>query len=180
MHNDRIPPEMRARLRANREGRLTADQWKDLATQPLATLLVLLAPAILILGPRLALMTARAWWIVGVTLLLVVVAPLVLRARRYARAPIHFATLYTPDQLRPFWMFWKPDVFYTQKGEPVRFSQRLAPRIPLQRNSAYMIYYLEDPGGKVLLSIAPLRHPEADKWRPTEAFETRFARRAQS
>jgi len=173
-----IPDEMRVRLLANRNGRLTVQQYKDVITAPLATLLVLLAPFIIIFGARLALLTLRGLWIVfllgGVALLV----PLVLRARRYARAPVRFAVLNAGNAPRSFWQFWKPQVMSTHAGEAVQFRTRLAPYMPLYPNHDYLVYYLEEPGGNVLLSLAPADHPDAENWQPTSVFNTRLKQRA--
>src|SRR5690606_1373431 len=86
-----ISQAMRARLTINRDGRLTSEQWKDLVTEPLVILLLVLAPLILILGPRLVALALRGWVLALVVVLLVVVVPIIARAWRYARLPVHFA-----------------------------------------------------------------------------------------
>lgn len=168
---------MRVRLLANRNGRLTAQQYKDIITAPLATLLVLMTPFIIILGARLALLTVRGLWVVLLVGLVGILVPLVLRAYRYARAPVQFAVLNAGREPRSFWQFWKPQVMYTQGGQKVSFRSRLAPYLPLRPNHDYLVYYLEEPGGGILLSIAPADHPDVERWRPTSVFETRFKQR---
>jgi hypothetical protein len=175
--NDFISDEMRVRLLANRNGKLTIQQYKDVITAPLATLLVLLAPLIVILGARLAVLSLRGLWIVLLVGLVVVLVPLVLRARRYARAPVHFAILNAGDHPRSFWEFWKPQVMVRQDGDPTTFRSRLAPYLPLRPNHDYVVYYLEEVGGAILLSLAPADHPDAVQWQPTSVFQTRFKQR---
>ncbi len=178
--NDAISNEMRVRLLANRNGKLTVQQYKDVITAPLAALLVLLAPIIVILGARLALLTVRGLWIVLLVGVIALLAPLVLRARRYARAPVHFAILNAGDQPRSFWQFWKPQIMVTQDGEAIAFRSRLAPYLPLRPGHDYMVYYLEEIGGAILLSLAPADHPDAEQWQPTSVFQTRFKQRSRA
>jgi hypothetical protein len=174
---DAVSKEMRARLLANRNGRLTVQQYKDIITAPLATLLVLLAPLIVILGARLAVF-ARGLWIVLLIGIIGLLLTLLLRARRYARLPVHFAVLNAGEQPRAFWPLWKSQVMYTQAGEAVSFGSRLAPNLPLRPHADYLVYYLEDTGGRILLSLAPADHPDADQWQPTGVFDTRFKQRS--
>ncbi|MBZ0304212.1 MAG: hypothetical protein K8J31_31040 [Anaerolineae bacterium] len=174
---DEVSSEMRARLISNRNGKLTVDQWKDMVTEPLTILLLLLAPLVIVMGPRLAAFSIRGWIIVllvGTTLLSV---PLIFRAWRYARAAIHFEKLYAGDHPSPAVLFWRPCVLYTDKGTEVRFTKRLAPVVALRPNHAYIVYYLRDSGQHVLLSLAPAEHPDAERWQPSPAFHERFARR---
>ncbi len=148
-----------------------------MVTEPLVTLLLLLAPAIMILGPRIMAVTVRGLWIVAVVFILVVIVPLVFRAQCYARAPVHFDTLYAGDNPIPRIFFWRPVILYTASGQPVRFAKRLAPRLPLNANRAYLTYYLKDAQQHVLLSLAPADHPDAAHWQPSESFQSRFDRR---
>jgi hypothetical protein len=172
---DPVTPEMRARLLANREGRLTPAQWGEMIAQPLVVLILLGGFAIAGFGPRL-LPLLRLWWLVVPVLLLIVFTPVVLRAFRYARAPIHFARLSAGVQ--PWRGLRKPMVFYTETDEEVKFPRKLAPRLPLVIDAEYMIYYLDEPDGKVLLSAAPADHEDAEAWLPTRNFEARQRRRA--
>ncbi len=176
---DSVSPEMRRRLLTNRNGKLTADQWLDLVTEPLVGLLLLLPPVLLIFGPRIAIFKL-AFWVVLLAALAAMFVPAILRARRYARAPLHFDTLYAGARAAPFWRFWRPPALRTASGEQVRFSRRLAPYTPLRRDCAYHVYYLKDSEGLTLLSIAPADHPDARLWQPTEAFAARFERRGGS
>lgn len=175
---DALPAEMRSRLLENRHGRLAAAQWKELVAEPLVALLLLTLPALFILGPRLlALFAAGAWLVLGAGAAGLAVM-LGLRARRYARLPLHAATLRTDAHPRPGWALWRADVLYTEAGEALRFRRWLAPRLPLRPNRAYLVYYLREESRAVLLSLAPADHPEAASWRPGPAFYDRGARRA--
>ncbi len=174
---DRVPPEMRARLMRNREGRLLPDQWIDLATEPLVILLLLLAPALLILGARGMALMRLGWWLPLIVLLIVVV-PVVLRAIRYARAPIYFLRLRpAPEQPARSWQIWRPVEFVTPDETTIRFTRRLAPRLPVHEPGEYLVYYLEDGSGKTLLSYAPADHEHAELWQPSDAFMRRHAQR---
>lgn len=174
---DDLSQDMRSRLLTNRHGKLTPDQWKDMVTEPLVILLLLLAPAIIVLGPRLGGFIARGWAVMLVAGLLVLVVPLLFRARRYARAPLYFEQLYAGDNPALPLLFWRPQLLYTPNGEERRFRKRLAPSLRLRPNRAYIVYYLRDAGQLVLLSIAPADHPDAVRWQPSTAFHERFARR---
>jgi hypothetical protein len=175
---DEVSQDMRSRLLTNRHGRLTSDQWKDMVTEPLAVLLLLMVPIVLILGPRLTVIVARGWLILLAVGLLVVVIPTLLRARRYSRAPIYFERLYAGDNPVSILLFWRPQILFTEDGEERRFRRRLAPPMRLRPNRAYLVYYLQDNQQPVLLSMAPADHPAIDQWQPSAAFHERFARRA--
>jgi hypothetical protein len=174
---DDLSRDMRTRLLTNRHGKLTSDQWKDMVTEPLVVLLLLLAPAIMVLGPRMGALIARGWLVMLIGVLLALVIPMLFRAQRYARAPIYFEQLYAGDNPAASLMFWRPQIFYTQSGDERRFKKRLAPSLRLRANHAYAVYYLRDADQLVLLSIAPADHPDAAKWQPSTAFHERFARR---
>lgn len=173
---DPVGAEMRERLLANRDGRLTPGQWGDLIAQPLIVLVLLGGIGLAAFGPRFVALL-RFWWIILPLIALFVLAPVVLRAYRYARAPVHFARLYAGVQP---WGLRKPVVFYNSDDEPVTFTRRLAPRLPLKIDGEYLIYYLDEPQGKVLLSAAPTDHEDAEHWQPTKNFAIRSERRTGS
>lgn len=175
--SDVVSPEMRARLARNRDGLLTKDQWLDVVTEPLVTLLVLLAPAALLFGPRLASFSLRGGFLLLLVVLAVLGVPVFFRARRYARAAVNFGVLQAGSAPASFLLFWKPQTLYTDDGKPMRFNRRLAPFMPLRRDQAYLVYYLDDKDGLVLLSSAPCNHPDAPTWYPSNSFKSRFARR---
>ena len=172
-----ISPEMRDRLLTNRHGKLTSDQWKDMITEPLVILLILVVPIIVFMGPRAAALTARGIGFVLLVGLILLGVPMLLRAQRYARAPVYFARLYAGDSVGPVAFVRRSQTLYTEDGKKVRFQKRLAPALRLRPNHAYLVYYLRDREQNVLLSLAPADHPDAERWQPSTAFHERFARR---
>jgi hypothetical protein len=172
-----VTPDMQARLAANRDGKLTGQQWKEMVTEPLATMLLLLVPGIILLRARVFYFVAGGGWLIGLLVLAVLVGMLLLRANRYARAPIHVGYFQADEQFRPFWMFWKAEAFKDDAGNKVRFFKRLAPAAVRRAGERYLIYYLKDGEGNVLLSIAPADHPNASRWGPSPAFQTRYVGR---
>lgn len=175
--HDIVSPEMRNRLQANRNGRLTTDQWLSIVTKPLLWLVLLIGLAVIVFGPRMMLLSARYWWL-GLTLIvLLFVVPLVLRARRYARLPIHFARLYSGMTALPF---QRTTTLFTAADEAVPFRKRMTPMLRLRNDGEYLVYYLVDSSDRVLLSLAPADHADADQFLPTDSFKLRFNKRAQS
>lgn len=174
--DDRVSEPMRARLLMNRHGTLTTEQWKDMVFAPLVSLLLVLAPGIVVLGPRLGALVWGGFGLAALFGLAAVGVMLALRARRYARAPVHFAVM-QGVQARPFWLFWRPVILRGEDGTLVRFSKQLAPHTPVRPGTDYLVYYLRDGDAHVLLSLAPADHPDAELWRPSPAFEVRFNRR---
>jgi hypothetical protein len=175
---DPVTADMRARLAANRDGKLTSNQWKEIVTEPIATLLLLLVPGIILLRARIFYYIAGGGWLIGVLVVVILVGVLLMRAGRYARAPIHVGVFRAAEQFRPFWMFWKAEIFYDETGKTVRFYKRLAPAVSHKAGEHYLIYYLKDRDGQILLSVAPADHPDAAGWQPTPAFQTRLAQRS--
>lgn len=172
---DPVVPEMRERLLANRDGRLTAGQWLDLIVQPLITLAILFALAFLVFRGSFMALIEAAWWVLLPLIVILVFLPVTLRAYRYARTPVYFARLYGSSQ--PLWGFWKNPVFHTDTDEQIAFAQRLAPRILPVPEREYLVYFLDEPRGKVLLSAAPADHDDAELWLPTKRFEARYRQR---
>lgn len=175
---DPVPPDMRRRLASNRHGKLTAGQWQEIVMEPVIALLVLLLPVAFILGPRLLFIVSWGVWLVPLVSVGALGVVMFMRARRYARLPVHFAVLRAADRRRPLWMFWRPEVFITEQGEKIRFQRRLAPAVPTEPGHTYIVYYLRDTSRNVLLSLAPVDHTEAKYWQPSETFHARQARRA--
>lgn len=171
---DVVSEQMRQRLMSNRDGRIATDQWLDLVTEPLVILLLLVVPAAVILGPRFI------WFAVSLPIpvilllaLLAIAVPLFIRARRYARAPVLFDVMYADiNPVAPL-MFWRPQTFETKDGRKIRFRRRLAPYMFYRPGYPYLVYYLEDTSGPVLLSVAPADHPDAERWYPTKFYERR-------
>lgn len=169
-----VTEPMRERLQRNRQGRLTVSQWMDMITEPLAPLLLLMTPGVFLLWRF-----SFAWkglllaFVLGLILMIV---PAIFRARRYARVPLNHATLYVEDSSPP-WIFWKKLKMNTSDGRTLIFHKQLAPYAKLKRNKAYIVYYLEDPDSRILLSIAPADHPEVEMWQPTPSFDLRAGKR---
>jgi hypothetical protein len=174
---DPVVPEMRDRLQANRSGKLTSGQWLDIVLQPLGSIVVLLVPMSFILLPRLILF-ARAGWMLFFIIAVILLFTFIPRAYRYARAPVHFARLHAPADSPPFWAFWSALNLNADNGEKLSIKKRLAPRPIVQRDKAYIAYYLKDHNEVILLSIAPADHPRAEKWLPDKNFDARFNRRS--
>ena len=177
---DTVTADMRARLAANRDGKLTSNQWKEIVTEPLATLLLLLVPGIILLRARIFYFVAGGGWAIGLLVVVMLAWVILRRAGRYARAPIHMGVFRAAEQFRPFWMFWKAEIFYDEAGQTMRFHKRLAPAASHNADQRYLIYYLKDRDGQILLSIAPAEHPDAAGWQPSPAFQSRFAQRQRS
>jgi len=171
-----VSPEMRKRLLSNRQGKLTTQQWTDMITEPLVTVLLLIAPVIVILGPR-ALLFGWTACMAGLGVLAVLAIVSLYRARRYARMPVLFALATLSEQSAVFWKFWQPPAMWTESGEDLRFSRRLAPNLRIERDRKYLVYYLKEAEGCVLLSVAPADHPDAEQWKPAEMFAARLKQR---
>lgn len=170
---DVVGTAMRQRLMSNRDGRLFRGQWMSLITEPIIVGLMLLSPAIVVLGPRLKYLFTLNLWFLLIVLVLLIGVPAYRRARRYMAAPMKFAVLHSPDRLRSPLMFWKEDEFLTDDARLVRFRHRLAPSMTLVPGQPYLVYYLEERGKNILLSLAPADHSQAKFWYPTPAFKRR-------
>lgn len=174
---DNVAHEMRERLFANRNGRLLPAQWIDLVIEPLVTALILVMVALPVFGARFVALFRASWWILLPTIIVLIAVPAIMRAYRYARAPIQFAHLYGTERAGRRWAFWRPLEFQSAGEEIVRFTKRLSPRPVLQQDREYLIYYLEDARGKVLLSCAPADHQDAELWQPSKQFGDRLSHR---
>ena len=170
---EKILPEMRERLLTNSTGKLTVSQWTDIVTQPIVSLLILLVPLTFII-PRL--IWGFGVWMIGF-LLLILIGVILMRAFRYARLPVQFEKMQAEADSAPFWMIWRGSVLADDAGKQMRFNSRLAPPPRLKRQTTYDVFYLRDNDRLILLSIAPANHPDAKRWQPTKAFETRLKRR---
>ena len=178
LYNDPVAPEMRDRLLINRSGKLTPSQWLDLVIQPLTPMLLLLLPAGIFVLPRLFFALARGGWILLLVVAVILVGSFLLRARQYARRPVHHAQMTARANTPPVWMFWRPLVLATDDGTILHFGKRLAPRPKITKGQRYAVYYLREVNDNVLLSIAPLDHPKISQWQPDNAFHERAIRRA--
>ncbi len=172
-----VRTEMIRRLRSNRDGRLTSAQWLAITGEPLTTVLLLLAPALLVVGLRLPSLAARLWLIIPI-IIVVLGAMLLIRARRFARTPLHALTLRaapTPFIRR---LLGQIAVMQDTDGNVYRFKIWLAPQIPLRNDQDYLVYALEDGNQHIVCSLIPSDDPEASHYQPSAEFRHRFNRRA--
>lgn len=173
---DPVIAAMRQRLAANRQGRLSPAQWFDISTDPLIVMLLLLAPILVVFSARAVTLFVRGGWVVILAVLLV---PLVLRARHYARLPVRYLVLEASKQSWGRLRFWRGH-FHTADGRTVRFQRSLAPAFPVEAGRRYIVYFLEEHDRRLLLSIAPEDHVDAALWQPTKSFQWRYEKRTQA
>ena len=174
----RISSSMRSRLERNREGRLAGAQWLAVVTQPLTALLVLLAPLVIVFGPRLLVFSLRGIGLIVLLVLVLLLVPAMFRARRYARAPLHFAQLTAGASPVAFLFFWRPLVMHDAQGDSFRFQRKLTPLPRLHSGQNYLVYYLQEADHRVLLSLVSADHPDAQRYQPTERFRRRAQQRS--
>ncbi len=174
----RISSSMRSRLERNREGRLAGAQWLAVVTQPLTALLVLLAPLVIVFGPRLLIFSLRGIGLIVLLVLVLLLVPAMFRARRYARAPLHYAQLTAGASPVAFLFFWWPLVMQDAQGDSLRFQRKLTPLPRLQSGQNYLVYYLQEADQRVLLSLVSADHPDAQRFQPTERFRRRAQQRS--
>jgi hypothetical protein len=172
-----VRDELIRHLRRNRDGKLTLEQLVSLTVEPLTTLLLLLSPAILIIGLRLPFLMNR-----GGLLLFVLAAGLggmlLLRALHYARSPVRTQVLYAAEQPFVRRIFGQSVVFYDEDGKVYKFTRHLSPRISLIPNHAYRVYYLEDAEQFVLCSLMSREDAQAQEFEPSHTFEPRHRQEA--
>ena len=174
----RISSSMRSRLERNREGRLAGAQWLAVVTQPLTALLVLLAPLVIVFGPRLLIFSLRGIGLIVLLVLVLLLVPAMFRARRYARAPLHYAQLTAGASPVAFLFFWRPLVMQDAQGDSLQFQRKLSPLPRLQSGKNYLVYYLQEADHRVLLSLVSADHPDAQRYQPTERFRRRAQQRS--
>lgn len=174
-----VSPTLRAWLLVNRTGKLHAAQWRELVTEPLVPLLLLMVPGIILLRSFLLTLFVGGLWMIGAGVLLGLGMMLFLRARRYARLPVQVATLRPTKHAPPVWMFWKAWEFTDESGKNLSFYKSLSPDNPtVEVGKAYLVYYLREAERNILLSLVAADHPDVDKWQPTTQFSDRLKRRA--
>jgi hypothetical protein len=163
-----ISKDMRARLRMNAQGKLASQQYLDLVVEPLTPLLILLVPGIILAGTLFGrlLIAGRGLLFALLIGLVVFGLPVVMRIWRYSNPEVLSAVLYTGTEGISRWMVWRPETLYTTKGDPVKFRRRVAPVSVLNPNTAYLVFYLEEPNSLVLLSLLPADHPDAGMFKP--------------
>ncbi|MEO0564926.1 MAG: hypothetical protein AAF125_22665 [Chloroflexota bacterium] len=171
---------MRAWLEANRHGRLASDQWLNLVTAPLLTLLFLAVPVSLVFiftPARLFLRFGNYGRFVLPALAVGLLLMLVFRARRYARLPVYHGVFYGADHRTARELVGRNLKVYTEKGEPVLFDRFAGTAPHLEPDAPYIVYYLVDGERRTLLSAAPGEHPDANRWEPTGKFYERQKQR---
>ncbi|MCA0458329.1 MAG: hypothetical protein LCI00_30475 [Chloroflexi bacterium] len=162
----RVSPRMRQFLLANKKNRLHPDQLREVVLEPFVSLLVLiLVPAIILLRSMLFTLFVGGLWMVGTVGIVYGLFRLYQRWLRYRRIKIFYAICHSGAQLPPRWQFWKPFSLITQSGSVMRFKRSLAADKKLQIDQYYLVYYYKEHNHAVLLSFAPLDHPEIDLWK---------------
>lgn len=164
-------------LGTNRHGRLTSDQWLNLVTAPILTLIFLSVPVTLlfIATPARLLLAFRGYgrWVLPIFLGALVIM-LVLRARRYARLPVYQGIFYSDERETSLGgMFQQNLRLFTEKGEPITFQRFAGPKPALEPDTPYMVYFLVEEDQRTLLSYAPTAHPDVERWEPSEKFYER-------
>ncbi len=172
-----IPTRLRLWLLDNCTGRLHPDQRRELTTEPLAMALLLLVPAIILLRRLLLSLFFGSGWFIGLALVALLVGSMLWRRWRFSRQALMVATLTARNDSPPFWAIWRRPVFTDEEGKTIPFGRVLPGGLRLQAGQRYLVYYLMDGSSRVLLSLAPVDHPEAAHWQPTIAFHERHKRR---
>ena len=176
------PPTLSSTIRdwllVNRTGKLHSAQWRELITEPVVTLLLLLVPGIMLLRSFLFTLLVGGLWMIGVGVLLGLGIMLFLRARRYSRMPLYVATLRATKKAPPVWMFWKAWEFSDEEGKKLSFYKSLLPENrTLEPGKNYLVYYLRESDRNILLSLVAADHTDIAKWQPTTQFNDRLKRR---
>lgn len=184
-HKRKSPPKMLYTwLGTNRHGKLTSDQWLNLVTAPLPVLLVLATPVLLALfftPARLFLRFGPLASYALPALLVGMVVMLLFRARHYATLPLYQGVFYPGERGNTFWARLRRQItVYTPQGDPVLLDGFAADPPYLEPDTPYLMYYLEEPERRTLLSYAPTEHPDIDRWQPSERFHERQQRRMRS
>ena len=165
-YSEKLPSELIADLKRNREGRLSSRQRIELVTEPLATLLLLSVPLILIAG---------RYGPAGRVLVFALVAgfalTIVMRAMRFARVKLCYRVLFA-ERLSARWMFWRKTDLTDRKGEAVRFDHRLSRKTKIKPDQSLHVYFVEAAGRRILLNMTPRDHPQADFAEPSDYFTT--------
>ena len=159
-----LPSDLKKDLERNRNGRLSTRQWIELITEPIATLLLLSVPLILISGRY-----GPAGRMVVLAIVLGFVGMIILRAIRFSRVKLYHRVLYV-EHLYPRWMVWRKTKLMTKSGEPIKFNHQLTHKLPLQKDQAVMVYYIDVGDRRVIVSLLPEKHPSALSATPTSQF----------
>ena len=164
MSTDKLPRETLKDIERNRDGRLSARQRKQLITEPLATLLLLSVPMILLAGRY-----GPAGRVIVLALIAGFVLTIVLRALRFARVKLYYRVLFA-EQLHSRWMFWRKTTLASKSGEPIRFDHRLSSSLKAKPDQSLHTYYIEAGDRRILLNTIPRNHPQASVAEPSEYF----------
>lgn len=163
-YSEQLPSELRADLKRNREGRLSSRQRVELVTEPLATLLLLSVPLILIAG---------RYGPAGRAFVLALVAgfvlTIVMRALRFARVKLCYRVLFA-ERLSPRWMLWRKTDLTDRSGEALRFDHRLSRKTKIKPDQSLHVYFVESAGRRILLNMTPRDHPQAELAEPGDNF----------
>ncbi len=162
---EQLTREARNDLKRNREGKLSSRQWLQLITEPLTTLLLLSVPLVLLVA---------RYGLAGRVIVLVLLAGFALtigmRALLFVRVKLTYRVLYA-EGLPARWKFWRKTTLTSKSGDEIRFEHRLAERLKLKPDQALHAYYVEAGGRRILLSMLPQRHSQADLAQPSDNFE---------
>ena len=163
-YSDQLPGELLADIKRNREGRLSSRQRIELVTEPLATLLLLSVPLILIAG---------RYGPAGRVFVLLLVAgfalTIVMRALRFARVKLCYRVLFA-ERLSARWMFWRKTSLTDRSGEPVRFDHRLSRKLKIKPDQSLHVYYVEAGDRRIMLNMTPRDHPQSELAEPGDNF----------
>lgn len=163
-YSERLPNDLMADIKRNREGRLSSRQRVELVTEPLATLLLLSVPLILIAG---------RYGPAGRAFVLALVAgfvlTIVMRALRFARVKLCYRVLFA-ERLGSRWMFWRKTTLTDRAGERVRFDHRLSRKTKIKPDQSMHVYFVEVAGRRILLNMTPRDHPQAAFAEPSDNF----------
>ncbi len=140
-------PRMQTCLTANRQGKLSREQYRELVMEPL-TIAILLLPAFILVRSQTPL---PGGWMLGVIALGLLVLWILRRAVRYRRIQVQTLTLRAEKSRR---VLWRGVALSDNAGQVTHFARSLAPRFTLERGHTYRVYYFVDAGRNILLSIA--------------------------
>ena len=163
-YSDELPSELLADIRRNREGRLSSRQRIELVTEPLATLLLLSVPLILIAGRY-----GPAGRVFVLLLVAGFVLTMVMRAMRFARVKLCYRVLFA-ERLSARWKIWRKTTLTDKSGEPVRFDHRLSRKLKIKPDQSLHVYYVEVGDRRIMLNMTPRDHAQAELAEPSDNF----------
>ena len=164
MPTERLSKDLVEDLRRNSDGRLSTRQWLALITEPLATLLLLSVPIILLFGRY-----GVGGRLIALLLLGGFALTILLRAIRYARVTLHYGVLYA-ESPRSRWRIWRKTRYSDKYGAEFRFDRRLSRLTKTKPDGAARVFFFESGGRRVLVSMIPDGHPKADLAEPSDEF----------